>query len=49
MFGGFLLADLLAPHAGFADSYSYGARDFGGGDFGGGDFGGGDFGDGGFL
>ena len=49
MFGGFLLADLLAPHAGFADGYSYGAGDYGGGDFGGGDFGGGDFGGGGFL
>ena len=51
LFTGFLLGEALAPHAGFADSYSgggdSGGGDFGGGDFGGGDFGGGDFGGGG--
>jgi len=52
LFTGFLLGEALAPHAGFADSYSpggdYGGGDFGNGDFGGGDFGGGDFGGGDF-
>ena len=52
LFTGFLLGEALAPHAGFADSYSdggdSGGGDFGGGDFGGGDFGGGDFGGGDF-
>ena len=50
LFTGFLLGEALAPHAGFADSYSPGdgGGDYGGGDFGSGDFGGGDFGGGGF-
>jgi hypothetical protein len=57
LFTGFLLGEALAPHAGFADSFSgggdsgggvFGGGDFGGGDFGGGDFGGGDFGGGDF-
>jgi uncharacterized membrane protein YgcG len=48
MFSGFLLGAVLAPHAGFADSYSSGGADYGGGDLDGGGFGGGDFGGGGF-
>jgi len=52
LFTGFLLGEALAPHAGFADSYSpggdFGGGDFGSGDFGSGDFGGGDFGGGDF-
>ncbi len=58
LFTGFLLGEMLAPHAFFGGGYpsgdgepgggDFGGGDFGGGDFGGGDFGGGDFGGGGF-
>ncbi|MGN6795433.1 MAG: hypothetical protein ACTHJW_23835 [Streptosporangiaceae bacterium] len=53
LFTGFLLGEVLTPHAGFADGYysdggDYGGDDYGGGDFGGGDFGGGDYGGGDF-
>jgi uncharacterized membrane protein YgcG len=52
LFAGFLLGEMLAPHAFSGGGYPSGGGDPGGGDyggdFGGGDFGGGDFGGGGF-
>ncbi len=46
LFTGFLLGEMLAPHAFFGGGYPAGDGDPGGGDYGGGDFGGCDFGGG---